>query len=138
MRWILISIFILIIGACKKESQNLTPQNLPSYIGTWELRSSRGGLTGEVKYASGQGNYLEITGDSVILTYQHNRVDGSTYRVEQDTTYFFGEPRLMDKLIARDNWSFFFIAMNNTLTTYVGAPASDGGSAVYVKVLQTD
>jgi hypothetical protein len=110
----------------------------PSYLGVWELRSSNGGLAGPANYPSGQGNYLTITQDSVILTYHHDRVDASTYHVEKDTTYFFGEPRLMDQLIARENWSFFFVAMNNSLTTYVGTPALDGLSAVYVRIQETN
>ena len=131
-----LSIFILIICACKKDADNAHLDSSVVYLGVWELRSGSGGLMGQVNYPSGQGNYLEITSDSVILTYRYNRVEASTYHIEKDTTYFFGEPRLMDQLIARDNWSFFFVATENALTTYVGTPALDGGSAVYVRVQQ--
>jgi hypothetical protein len=136
MRWMFLSIFILIIAACKKDESITHLDGTSLYLGVWELRSGSGGMTGQVTYPSGQGNYLQITSDSVILTYHFNRVDASSYYIEKDTTYFFGEPRLMDQLIARDNWSFFFVAADNSLTTYVGTPALDGGSAVYVRVLQ--
>jgi hypothetical protein len=138
MRWMFLSLFVLLIGACKKDTDNPQTNMMSSYLGVWELRSSNGGLSGQNTYPSGQGNYLSITQDSVILSYHHNRVDASTYHVEKDTTYFFGEPRLMDQLVARENWSFFFTATNNTLTTYIGTPALDGVSAVYVRIQQTD
>jgi hypothetical protein len=128
---------MLIFVACKKNSDKPPTENLPVYIGMWELRSSTG-MLGQANYLSGQGNYLEITPDSVILTYHYDRVDASTYSVEKDTTYFFGEPRLMDQLVARDSWSFFFVAADNSLTTYFGTPAFDGGSSVYVRALRYD
>ena len=118
------------ITSCSKKNDNTD-----SYVGKWELRSSRG-MIGVAEYPAGNGMFMVITADSMHdytgNTLQYSRAFG----IVKDTLRGFGEDRLADRLSPDIIAGFptFFERSGSTLTRYSGVPALDGGSNTYVRV----
>ena len=105
------------------------------YAGTWELRSADG-MMGHVEYEPGNGFKMVITEDS-LYEYTNNGLQYTrTFGVVKDTLVGYGADRLADRLSPDIIAGFktFFELKGNTLTRYVGIPALDGGSSVYVRI----
>lgn len=106
-----------------------------AYAGTWELRSADG-MMGHVEYEPGNGFKMVITEDS-LYEYANNALQYTrVFGIVKDTLVGYGADRLADRL-SPDIFAglkTFFELKENTLTRYVGIPALDGGSSVYVRV----
>lgn len=83
------ALFLLAVTiSCKKKSDKYGDANPNSVVGTWELRASGGGITGQTTtYPVGNGNLLILT-DS---TYQRISTgltsgDSGTYYIRTDTS----------------------------------------------------
>lgn len=132
MRIVLLAIAIAsTFSFCTKESNTGN-----SYNGLWELRVTDNGSTGYKEYPAGNGYKLLIANDS-IYTYANNELNHrQAFQLVKDTLTGYGEKRVADKLPLDPEGpsGIFFELENNTLTTYFGIPAADGGSSRYVRV----
>ena len=78
-------ILFMTIAACKKESGGL----LSDLQGTWELRSSEGGWSGQQQYAPGNGNTYSFSGN----TYAHQiKTTDTTYDYSGTFQIYTGKP----------------------------------------------
>jgi hypothetical protein len=129
----IIILFTSLFSACAKKVTDSS-----SYIGKWELRFTQGGLAPSREYAPGNGNIVQFTKDSVFIYNNHQLGYSHTYLIRKDTSYYFGEPKLMDMLIQHDaNVNFVSIFMErklNMLYQYIGTPALDGGVSKFEKI----
>ena len=93
-------------------------------------------MMGHVEYEPGNGFKMVITEDS-LYEYTNNGLQYTrAFGVVKDTLVGYGADRLADRLSPDIIAGFktFFELKGNTLTRYVGIPALDGGSSVYVRI----
>jgi hypothetical protein len=131
MRILFVAIAIaVILPFCAKKKNDTS-----GYIGTWELKSSNG-MMGPVQYEPGNGFKIVITNDSLYDyangSLQYTRVFG----IVKDTLTGYGADRIADRLSPDipTGLETFLELKDGTMIRYVGTPALDGGSSVYVRI----
>jgi len=90
MKNLLITVCIcIIIFACNKTNSS-NPISVSLLTGKWELREVIGGLAGDLKYSSGNGNIIQFNSDNTfrLITPSANNVTGKfeLIKINSNTT----------------------------------------------------
>ncbi|MEK6478932.1 hypothetical protein WJR50_15405 [Catalinimonas sp. 4WD22] len=136
---LLIVLSVIIFSNCRSDAELLTeepPSEETQFEGTWELRSSHGGLLPGKEYAPGSGFLLHFNGNDYYHYAEEKLVQSGTFELVKEE--FFYTDRLMDRIIYDDDESSpktFLQISGDTLYVYFAAPiAADGIEKIYIKL----